>query len=458
MTLIAQASEEAYPVKNSIIKKSLIVLFWLIVWELLALLINNDIVFVGPIKVLKAFIGNIFYEDFLKTAGFSLLRISLGFFAAFLMGIILGALSYRWPLIKDIFSPFVTALKTVPVASFVVLLLIWFGSGRLSFFISFIIAFPIVYTATISGLAAVSKKYIELSKDYDMGLLKSVRFLYMPSVEPFLKTAIKTGASLSWKSGIAAEVIGMSGYSLGERIYISKVYLDTAGLLAWTLLVIILSFLFEKAVIFAFSKLMNMKVSLKKGNPKKDYEDISAVKYAFEYKNISVKYDDKAVLEDYELRLETGNIYCLMGPSGIGKTTLLKEIYHRTKARCAFMYQENRLFEDTGALNNILLGAEKNGFELKEAEKLLMQFLQGEDYETPVKNFSGGMKRRVSFIRTLLYKGDVILLDEPFSGIDKERREDMLRYIENLKENHIILLATHDIEDAKRLNAHIIQL
>ena len=187
--------------------------------------------------------------DFLRTIFGSACRIGLGFFAALFCGVLLGTCSYRYGWPEEFFAPVITALKSVPVASFVVLLLIWAGSGSLSFFISFLIVFPNVYVNTIAGLKSADRRLLEMAKVFGVSGFNRVCFLYRPALMPYLRSCVKVSLGMSWKSGVAAEVIGLPADSLGERIYMSKIYLDTAGLFAWTLMVILLSFFFEKAVL-----------------------------------------------------------------------------------------------------------------------------------------------------------------------------------------------------------------
>ena len=240
-------------------KKGIIILFWLCIWQLAAVMIHNDILLVGPFQVGRALLENMGRADFLRIVLCSAGRIGLGFFAALFGALLCGALSYRYTLLEEFLSPVITMIKSVPVASFVVLLLIWFGSSRLSFFISFLIVFPNVYVNTIAGLKSTDRQLLEMAEIFGVSTWNRFCFLYRPALMPYLASSLKISLGMSWKSGVAAEVIGIPQYSLGERLYMSKIYLDTAGLFAWTLLVILLSFLFERAVLYILKKLEDWK-------------------------------------------------------------------------------------------------------------------------------------------------------------------------------------------------------
>ncbi len=205
--------------KKLFLQKSIIILFWLCVWQIAAVFTHNNILLVGPLQVGRAFLMNIAREDFIRIILYSFGRIGLGFFAAFFCALLLGALSYRYALTEMFLEPLITTLKSIPVASFVVLLLIWFGSSNLSFFISFLIVFPNVYVNTIAGLKSTDRQLLEMAQVFDISGRNLFYYLYRPALMPYLLSCLRISLGMSWKSGVAAEVIGMPSYSLGERLY-----------------------------------------------------------------------------------------------------------------------------------------------------------------------------------------------------------------------------------------------
>ena len=136
-------------------------------------------------------------------------------------------------------------IRSVPVASFVILALIWIGSENLSVFISFLVVIPMIYGATLAGLENMDQKLLEMSQVFSMPFLKKVRYLFVPAVHPYLVSSCRTALGMSWKSGVAAEVIGIPKTSIGEQLYYTKLYLDTSGLFAWTFSIILISAVFE---------------------------------------------------------------------------------------------------------------------------------------------------------------------------------------------------------------------
>ncbi len=220
-------------------------LSWLLLWQLLALLVRNPILMVGPAETLRTLGRMLTTLDFWQSLGFSFARIALGFLLGSLLGILLAWWSVRRVLLEKILSPLISVLKAVPVASFVILLLIWGGNRRLSFYISALVVLPILYLNTLSGLKATDTKLLEMASVFRMPLGRQLRYIFFPSVYPYLYSGFQTAIGMAWKSGVAAEVIGQPLGSVGNGLYNAKIYLETGELFAWTITVIVVSRLFE---------------------------------------------------------------------------------------------------------------------------------------------------------------------------------------------------------------------
>lgn len=236
-------------------KKTIIFLFWIALWQFLSLLIPNRILLVGPIETMKAFFMLAFTRSFWKAVCFSFFRISLGFFLAFFMGLFTGALCHAWPLLGKFLSPPIQLVKSVPVASFVILALIWTGSENLSVFISFLVVYPAIHINTCTGLAQTDTALLEMAEVFRVPLRRKILYIYRRALCPYLVSACKTALGMAFKSGIAAEVIGVPSGSIGEGLYQAKIYLSTAELFAWTFTIILLSAAFEKIFLAALARL-----------------------------------------------------------------------------------------------------------------------------------------------------------------------------------------------------------
>ena len=242
-------------VKNRIFKACAVVLA-LVLWQILSLLVGSEILLVSPFDVAKRLFALLGEEIFLPTVCFTLSRIALGFLSGMLCGTVLALAAGRFKIIETLLWPYMLTVKSVPVASFVVLALIWLTSNQLSVFISFLMVLPIVYTNLLDGIKAVDKKMLEMAEVFKMPFLRRLRYIWLPSVKPFLLSGCRIALGLAWKSGVAAELIGYPEGSVGEVLYYSKLFLNTADLFAWTVVIVLLSVAFEKLVLFLLERLM----------------------------------------------------------------------------------------------------------------------------------------------------------------------------------------------------------
>lgn len=215
--------------------------FWLAAWQLASMAVGSRIVLVGPAEVARRLAELVLEADFWVSMGLSLGRVATGFGLAVVAGVALAAWASRSRVVEGLLAPLVGAIKAAPVASFVVLLLMWVSSRRLSVAVSFLMAFPILYTNVLAGVRQTDPALLEMADVFGVSSWARVRTVYAAQVAPYLRAGLSLAMGLSWKSGIAAEVIGLPAPSIGIHLYDAKVYLDTPDLLAWTVVIVALS-------------------------------------------------------------------------------------------------------------------------------------------------------------------------------------------------------------------------
>lgn len=233
--------------------------FWILVWELLSLSIGNAIFLPSPYGVLKCTIYMIQTEPFWVTIAHSFGRIAIGFFLAAAIGVFLSSITYHFRLIREVVLLLMQTIKSIPVASFVILALLWVKAVNLSILISFLMVLPIMYMNVTKGIQETDSKLLEMAKVFRVSATKKVRYIYLPSVMPYFVSACSIGQGFCWKSGIAAEVISLASNSIGERLYEAKLYLNTEELFGWTIVIVILSTLFEKLIMIGI-RMINVKI------------------------------------------------------------------------------------------------------------------------------------------------------------------------------------------------------
>lgn len=221
------------------------VIFWLLLWHIVSIIIDSKLILVSPLTVVGHLFVFIKEAEFWSTVLSSFVKIIGGFLLALLTGSMWAALSAKYKGIKQLLWPVILAIKTVPVASFIILALFWFSSQNLSVFISFLMVFPIIYTNVLKGIEETDEKLVEMAEVFQISSINKIRSLYIPQIMPYFRAGCSISLGLCWKSGIAAEVIGMPAGSMGERLQQAKVYWETADVLAWTVVIVIISLVFE---------------------------------------------------------------------------------------------------------------------------------------------------------------------------------------------------------------------
>lgn len=222
--------------------------FWLAVWQAVSMAVGQEMLLASPAATLRALSGLLSTADTFGAIGGSFVRIFGGFALGMALGALLAALSYRFGGVKVLLLPAMQGMKAMPVASFVILLLVWFGSGYLSFWCCFLMVMPVSYVNLLKGFESMDKGILEMARVFRIRPLRRIRYLYLPHLTPFLLSALSLALGLCWKAGVAAEVIGLPNQSIGAALYESKIFLDTPNLFAWTLIILLISWGFEKIV------------------------------------------------------------------------------------------------------------------------------------------------------------------------------------------------------------------
>ncbi len=230
-------------------------LFWLVVWQSVSMVIGQEILLVSPVSVVVRLAELAGTPDFWGSVWFSFIRIASGFFLALIVGTVSAVLSANLRTVRILLAPLVSAVKSTPVASFIILCLIWVDSRNLSVIIAFLMVYPVVYINMLQGIDSADRQLLEMADVFQIHGMHRVFYIYTPQMMPYFLSACTLSLGLCWKSGVAAEVIGIPSGSIGEKLYQAKLFLSTADLLAWTLTIILVSTLFERLFLFLVRKI-----------------------------------------------------------------------------------------------------------------------------------------------------------------------------------------------------------
>jgi len=235
--------------------RGLSVVLALALWQVVAMKVNMEMLLASPVQAVSRLWAVIREPEFFSTVLYSFVRITLGFVLAFFLGLGFGLLAGRFRIVEHLLWPYVVTVKTVPVASFIILCLIWLDFTQLTVLIAFLIAFPVIYSNVLTGIRSTDQKMKEMARLYKMPWGKQLLYIDLPSVKPYLLSASMVSVGMAWKAGVAAEVIGIVNGSIGERLYESKVYFMNADLLCWTVVIILINVLTEKLIVFLLKKI-----------------------------------------------------------------------------------------------------------------------------------------------------------------------------------------------------------
>ncbi len=223
--------------------------FWLGVWALASALVGKELLLPSPFQVLRRFLALSALPDFWLTVGSSILRVLTGILSALVLGVLTAILTESSAICRALISPLMSLVKSTPVASFIILALIWLGRGILPAFISALMVLPVVWANVSAGISARDPLLLEMAQVYGFSRFRVLRDITLPTVLPFFRSALSSALGLGWKAGIAAEVLTVPLPSIGKMIFESKLYLETTDLFAWTLAVILLSLLIERLLL-----------------------------------------------------------------------------------------------------------------------------------------------------------------------------------------------------------------
>lgn len=486
------------------IKDAVAVAFWLLVWQLLVIVLDKksgmpggNILVASPLETVKTLVVLVRTTDFWKAVGHSFFKIASGFFLAVAAGGLCAVLASLSGVVRALLNPVLRLIKAVPVASFIILALFWLSSSKnLSVLISFLMVLPVIYTNVLQGIESTDRELLEMASVFRISAGKRIRYIYIPAVLPYFVSACSVGLGFCFKSGIAAEIIGLPQNSIGERLYDAKLYLLTEELFAWTAVIVLVSVIFEKTVMLLVKALVKWLAgdvkeagsepgtetgaepgeaesvrrenaegtdgeSVTKQSSQGKQENVEMEGYGFY--NVTKRFEDKMVLEEFSLAVAPGETVALMGPSGCGKSTAGKILLGLQKAdagavnrpkHMGAVFQEDRLCKEFDAVTNIaMVTGDRKG-----AEEALGKVGLPKLGKKPVAALSGGMKRRVAIVRALLSDSDLLVLDEPFTGLDAVNKQQVMAYVKEKIQDRSVLLITHNEAEAAYLADRVIKL
>lgn len=463
-------------------KATLIIACWLVVWQLLAMLVDNRWLVCGPADALASWAELAVTSSFWFAIACSLGRIALGFLVAFVAGVLLGYAGAKLPLLRDFIKPLVTVVKSAPVVCIIALLLVGTGASAATSIVVVLVVFPQFYHAVLENIGARDEQLDAVLDVFGVSPWRKALFVEFVSLGTVLRATCAIAAGLAWKSGVAAELIGLPAMSIGTGVYLAKISLDSATIIAWTATVILLSWLSEKLLLLVMDLLLRLPKHALASRARRALEATEGVNVESERSagcavaieelvrtfDVTDEGESPCALIYRDMKIAPGARVCLIAPSGTGKTTLLRmiagideadegEVSLPPDSTMSIVLQDGTLVPWATPLENIALVACDDD-EIRRGYQDLLQVFDAVDLAKTASALSGGMKRRVELCRALAHRSQMVLADEPFSGIDEEMKKRCIHLIDQRIQGRTLILATHDESDAELLGARIIRL
>lgn len=226
----------------------MVIIFWLSAWAISSRLAGLPFLLPGPLDTLKKMMALWATGSFWFSLLISLMRVLIGFISAVIFGVLMAAICAILPAADDLMSPVKSIIRSTPVSSFIILVLLWLSAEITPIFIAFLAVMPIIWQDVQQGIAQVPSDLLEMGRAYHFSKKRMIINIYIPSVAPYFYTACASGMGFAWKAAIAAEVIARPLYSVGKNLQDAKVYLETEELFAWTFTVVMLSMILEAGI------------------------------------------------------------------------------------------------------------------------------------------------------------------------------------------------------------------
>jgi len=224
------------------------ILFLFILWMIFAGTIDNPYILPGPLLVIKTLFSLLGNHETYLIIGQTFLRLVIAFAISSLLAIILGLFAGRHIYIDDFLHPIVATLRSIPIASVIVIILIIIGHGFSLYIITFLMIFPIIYEATKQGVLNINPDIKQAIAIENHKPLIITYKLHLPLAMPYIRTAMFQSFGLGFKVIVMAEFIAQANRGIGRELFDGSISINYAYVFAWTLIIIILVTIFESTL------------------------------------------------------------------------------------------------------------------------------------------------------------------------------------------------------------------
>lgn len=436
-----------------------------VAWQLLSWQMAQPQLIPSFPDLIRALFRLVYSPGFLVSIGTTCLRACVGLLLSLAAASITAFLLNRSEAIRFLFMPWLSLLRSVPVISFILLALIFLNPEMIPLLIAFLTMYPLLTENLLKGLMNRRDSWKMLARQFHLNAWNRLFQINYPQLKPYLFSGLASAVGFGWRAIIMGEVLSQCVDGIGKRMKEAQVFIDVPELIAWTLVAIVLSWLTDKLI----SRLSDWQPSVRYRHSAVELQAVSLQPNDICLTDVSYSYG----VHHMNIVLKAGKIYALSAPSGQGKTTLLQLLNETLKPtggeitglplQTANLFQEPTLFPQLTAKENIMLGGAAyydRAILEQQSLRLLAAFQLEKQAEMYPAALSYGQQQRVALARALMFPAGLLLLDEPFNGLDVELRQLVARFLVEWQQEKqaTVVFSSHHVDEIKAMNAEVITL
>lgn len=436
-----------------------------VAWQLLSWQMAQPQLIPSFPDLIRALFRLVYSPGFLVSIGTTCLRACVGLLLSLVAASITAFLLNRSEGIRLLFMPWLSLLRSVPVISFILLALIFLNPEMIPLLIAFLTMYPLLTENLLKGLMNRRDSWKMLARQFHLNAWNRLFQINYPQLKPYLFSGLASAVGFGWRAIIMGEVLSQCVDGIGKRMKEAQVFIDVPELIAWTLVAIVLSWLTDKLI----SRLSDWQPSVRYRHSAVELQAVSLKPNDICLTDVSYFYG----VHHMNIILKTGKIYALSAPSGQGKTTLLQLLNGTLRPtggeitglpqQTANLFQEPTLLPQLTAKENIMLGGAAyydRAILEQQSLRLLTAFQLEKQAEMYPAALSYGQQQRVALARALMFPAGLLLLDEPFNGLDVELRQLVARFLVEWQQEKqaTVVFSSHHADEIRAMNAEVITL
>lgn len=436
-----------------------------VAWQLLSWQMAQPQLIPSFPDLVRALLRLVYTPGFLVSIGTTCLRACVGLLLSLAAASITAFLLNRSEGIRLLFMPWLSLLRSVPVISFILLALIFLNPEMIPLLIAFLTMYPLLTENLLKGLMNRRDSWKMLARQFHLNAWNRLFQINYPQLKPYLFSGLASAVGFGWRAIIMGEVLSQCVDGIGKRMKEAQVFIDVPELIAWTLVAIVLSWLTDKLI----SRLSDWQPSVRYRHSAVELQAVSLQPNDICLTDVSYSYG----VHHMNIVLKAGKIYALSAPSGQGKTTLLQLLNGTLRptggeisclpGQTANLFQEPTLLPQLTAKENIMLGGSAyydRAILEQQSLRLLAAFQLEKQAEMFPAALSYGQQQRVALARALMFPAGLLLLDEPFNGLDVELRQLVTRFLVEWQQEKqaTVVFSSHHADEIKAMNAEVITL